>query len=149
MLCDFGISQLEKEENIDSLYPKVLWIAPEMVCSEQTARGWKKADMWSLGCVVLEMLTGLPPWADVKDNIITYITRTDFLPAQLESNLISKNAQDFLNCCFSRNPSRRSGASSLLLHSFVGVAQQKNDSLQTNEISNQIEKDLSFPLPLP
>ena len=27
-----------------------LWMAPEIIKERHTARGWKKADIWSLGC---------------------------------------------------------------------------------------------------
>ena len=34
------------------------WMAPE--CSE--SKTGKKSDVWSLGCLVVEMLTGENPW---------------------------------------------------------------------------------------
>ncbi|TYZ68878.1 hypothetical protein PybrP1_009735 [[Pythium] brassicae (nom. inval.)] len=39
------------------------WMAPEVIREQQTSEdGWLKADIWSLGCAVLEMLTGHSPW---------------------------------------------------------------------------------------
>lgn len=39
------------------------WMAPEVIREQQTSDdGWLKADIWSLGCAVLEMLTGCSPW---------------------------------------------------------------------------------------
>lgn len=39
------------------------WMAPEVIREAQTSEdGWLKADIWSLGCAVLEMLTGHSPW---------------------------------------------------------------------------------------
>ena len=37
------------------------WMSPEHI---QGARCGRKADIWSFGCVLLEMATGVPPWAD-------------------------------------------------------------------------------------
>lgn len=40
----------------------VFWMAPEVIhsASERTYSG--KVDIWSLGCVVMEMWTGQRPW---------------------------------------------------------------------------------------
>ena len=37
-------------------------MAPEVIKGMQMADGWKKADVWSIGCTVIEMLTGRMPW---------------------------------------------------------------------------------------
>lgn len=42
-----------------SLQGSVFWMAPEVV--KQTAYTFK-ADIWSVGCLVVEMLTGEHPW---------------------------------------------------------------------------------------
>jgi mitogen-activated protein kinase kinase kinase len=71
-ISDFGISkrvnassllnenttQGKKAANRVSLQGSVFWMAPEVV--KQTAYT-RKADIWSLGCVIVEMLTGQHP----------------------------------------------------------------------------------------
>ena len=37
------------------------YVAPEVVLSEQYSFA---ADIWSIGCVALELLTGTPPWSN-------------------------------------------------------------------------------------
>lgn len=44
----------------------VFWMAPEVIhsASERTYSG--KVDIWSLGCVVMEMWTGQRPWGTME-----------------------------------------------------------------------------------
>ena len=65
-ISDFGISK--KSDNIygsditNSMQGSVFWMAPEVVRSQ--GQGYSaKADIWSLGCVVLEMFAGRRPWS--------------------------------------------------------------------------------------
>lgn len=65
-ISDFGISK--KTDNIygndktNSMQGSVFWMAPEVIRSE--AEGYSaKVDIWSLGCVVLEMFAGRRPWS--------------------------------------------------------------------------------------
>lgn len=46
-----------------SLQGSVFWMAPEVV--KQTTYT-KKADIWSVGCLIVEMLTGEHPWAQLN-----------------------------------------------------------------------------------
>lgn len=48
--------------NRPSLQGSVFWMAPEVV--KQTGHT-RKADIWSLGCLVVEMFTGEHPWAQL------------------------------------------------------------------------------------
>lgn len=46
------------------------WMAPEVICHQK--EGYSvKADIWSLGCVLLEMLTGKRPWYDDELIMVT------------------------------------------------------------------------------
>lgn len=65
-ISDFGISK--KTDNIygddpgNSMQGSVFWMAPEVIRPE--GQGYSaKIDIWSLGCVVLEMLAGRRPWS--------------------------------------------------------------------------------------
>lgn len=55
-----AIDLLGKRVNRPSLQGSVFWMAPEVV--KQTSHT-RKADIWSVGCLVVEMLTGEHPWA--------------------------------------------------------------------------------------
>jgi len=64
-LADFGTAKvlLEKDDQLNSLTGTANWMAPEVI--QQSGYG-RYADIWSLGCTVYEMLTGSPPWAELK-----------------------------------------------------------------------------------
>jgi len=51
-----------KRTNRPSLQGSAFWMAPEVV--KQTSHT-SAADIWSVGCLVVEMLTGEHPWAQL------------------------------------------------------------------------------------
>ena len=70
-ISDFGISK--KTDNIygndktNSMQGSVFWMAPEVVRAQ--GEGYSaKVDIWSTGCVVLEMFAGRRPWS--KDEAV-------------------------------------------------------------------------------
>lgn len=63
----------------------------------------RKADIWSLGCTVVEMLTGKHPWPDYNDQfpVMLAIAKTETGPPRPYG--ISALASDFLDHCFKVN----------------------------------------------
>ena len=62
-LTDFGSSALLSQQGAMCLSVKgsPYWMAPEVVYE---AGHTTKADIWSFGCVLIEMRTAVPPWSD-------------------------------------------------------------------------------------
>lgn len=94
-------------------------MAPEVLRNENLDFA---SDIWSLGCTIIEMATGRPPWegGDGTSNPLTLmlqISKNQSIP-NLPMHL-SKEALDFLGKCFERNPKRRSTAEELLNHPFI------------------------------
>lgn len=58
------------------------WMAPETIKEQQNARGWRRADIWSVGCTVIEMATGKPPWPQFSNPVTAmyHIAMTDSPP---------------------------------------------------------------------
>ena len=51
----------EKGQEKMELQGSIYWMAPEVV---KQMRYTRKADIWSFGCLVIEMLSGTHPWAE-------------------------------------------------------------------------------------
>nr|GMD83722.1 mitogen-activated protein kinase kinase kinase 1-like [Ipomoea batatas] len=78
---------------------------------------WLAADIWSLGCTVLEMLTRQPPYCHLETiQALFKIGKGE--PPNVPSTL-SSNAQDFIHKCLQVDPNARPTASQLLEHPFV------------------------------
>lgn len=123
-ISDFGISK--KTDNIygndvtNSMQGSVFWMAPEVIRSQ--GQGYSaKVDIWSLGCVVLEMFAGRRPWS--KEEAIGAIYKLGSLnqappiPDDVSSN-ISAAALGFMLDCFTIDPSERPTAETLRQHQF-------------------------------
>lgn len=115
-LADFGCSaqydtSLQQSALLTSLKGSILWMAPEVM--RQSGYG-RKADIWSLGCTVIEMLTAKPPWPMFEDVIqaITRIGLSGDTPEVPEG--VSQEAKEFLNLCLRRDPKERATAEELL-----------------------------------
>ncbi|KAJ4891407.1 Protein kinase superfamily protein [Raphanus sativus] len=124
-LSDFGMSTEAGEESVfwefDSPYLGTpLYMSPESV---NYGVAEKSLDLWSLGCVVLEMYTGESPWAlQDSDEILRHLL--DGKSPEIPDSL-PWHARQFLQTCFTRNPVERGSASGLLKHPFLLSDQKK------------------------
>ena len=115
-----------------SMQGSVNWLAVEVV----KGKGYSaKVDIWSLGCLVLEMLTGHPPWHGVQGSII-YLLGTGNHPPIPES--LSPMAKAFISKCFTINPDKRPTATELLSDPWTLVDPYAYDfSKWMNEMANR------------
>ncbi|KAL3638774.1 hypothetical protein CASFOL_016681 [Castilleja foliolosa] len=113
-LADFGLAKATKLNDVKSCKGTAFWMAPEVVRSLGYGL---PADIWSLGCTVLEMLTGRFPYSNVECMAALYKIGRGERPAIPES--ISNDARDFILKCLQVDPSLRPTAAELLDHPFV------------------------------
>ncbi|XP_017428651.2 mitogen-activated protein kinase kinase kinase 18 [Vigna angularis] len=113
-LADFG-SAVEVEVPQDFL-PRgsPMWMAPEVVRRE---RQGPESDVWSLGCTVIEIVNGKPPWEDHGVDTLSRIGYSDELP-EFPSKL-SELGKDFLEKCLRREWRERWSCDQLLQHPFL------------------------------
>ena len=75
------------------------WMAPEVIRDQDKQILWKKADVWSLGCTILEMTTGKPPWFQFTNQVtvLYHIACSDLLPEFPENP--SEELHSLLSSC--------------------------------------------------
>ncbi|KAG2431906.1 hypothetical protein HXX76_009397 [Chlamydomonas incerta] len=117
-LADFGMAKqlMEQVSFTRSFKGSAYWMAPEVI--KQQGYG-VQADIWSVGCTVLEMATGKPPWSQCTSQVqaIFKIASSPDLPAIPDH--LSPQASEFILLCLQRDPSARPTAEELLRHPFV------------------------------
>ncbi|XP_069173757.1 mitogen-activated protein kinase kinase kinase 4 isoform X4 [Procambarus clarkii] len=94
------------------------YMAPEIFQSSE-GHG-RAADVWSVGCVVIEMATGKRPWPEY-DSSVQIMFRVGMGESPTIPKQLSEEGHEFLAGCFVHDPKSRSTVAQLLDHTFVKV----------------------------
>ncbi|XP_051752536.1 mitogen-activated protein kinase kinase kinase 2 [Ctenopharyngodon idella] len=118
-LGDFGASRRLQTiclsgTGIKSVTGTPYWMSPEVISGEGYGR---KADIWSIGCTVVEMLTQRPPWAEYEAMAAIFKIATQPTNPTLPPH-VSDHCRDFLKRIFVETK-QRPAAEDLLRHTFV------------------------------
>jgi serine/threonine protein kinase len=122
MLDDDYVNELNSignsDEFLDSLKGTLPWMAPEVVLQQKYG---KRADIWSLGCTLIELSTGVAPWGKLENfyQAMNKIGRSNDIP-EIPAT-ISSNFKDFLTKCLQRNPKDRFTVPQLKGHPFINT----------------------------
>ncbi|KII93880.1 hypothetical protein PLICRDRAFT_36100 [Plicaturopsis crispa FD-325 SS-3] len=121
-ISDFGISK--RTDDIDrnghtAMQGSVFWMAPEVISPQK--KGYNaKVDIWSVGCVILEMWAGERPWSEEEAVAVMLKLYSDKLPPPVPNDVVlSPAALDFRNKCFATNPEDRPSAAELRKHPYL------------------------------
>ncbi|KAL6600030.1 kinase-like protein [Neocallimastix sp. 'constans'] len=115
-LTDFGVSRRLNvmDEKASAVVGTPNWMAPEII----TLKGIvPQSDLWSLGCTIIELYTGKPPYSDLLPMAALFHIVEDSCPPLPDD--ISEELEDFLHICFKKKPSERTSATKLLEHKWI------------------------------
>lgn len=144
-LSDFGsakeiIEEFEFSEQ-NSLKGTPNWMAPECVKSMEYSRF---SDIWSLGCTIIEMLTGKPPFHQFKTQMaalynIMNVRESPTLPENIK---VSDECKDFISKCLAIEPRERWNVRKLLHHKFITLISDNNNTLNHKNISKNENREV-------
>eukprot|EP01062_Namystynia_karyoxenos_P015666 TRINITY_DN15697_c0_g1_i1.p1 TRINITY_DN15697_c0_g1~~TRINITY_DN15697_c0_g1_i1.p1 ORF type:complete len:592 (+),score=180.33 TRINITY_DN15697_c0_g1_i1:77-1852(+) len=121
-LADFGCSKNMRElcakthgVAAKSMVGTPYWMAPEVITNQQEGGYSYKADVWSIGCTVCEMLTGKAPWPEFSSmwGAVYHIANSSGPPDGVPKD-VPASVTAFFDRCFQRDVSKRAEAQELL-----------------------------------
>ena len=99
-LSDFGGAKVIVDEldlnKQNSIKGTPNWIAPEAIQNKGYTR---YSDIWSIGCTVIEMATGEPPWAEFKNQMSLFYHLMKLKEPPIFPSHLSDLCKHFLSCC--------------------------------------------------
>ncbi|KAF9076192.1 hypothetical protein BDP27DRAFT_1414728 [Rhodocollybia butyracea] len=123
-ISDFGISKRTADDAAGggaatAMQGTVFWMAPEVINPQGKVYN-AKIDIWSVGCVVLEMWAGMRPWSGDEMVAVMFKLWSSKLPPPVPEGLVlSELADDLRRKCFAINPDERPSAAELRKHKYL------------------------------
>ncbi|KAL9101893.1 MAG: hypothetical protein Q9163_002888 [Psora crenata] len=113
-LADFGVATRTTTFHESSVVGTPYWMAPEVI---ELSGATTASDIWSLGCTVIELLDGKPPYHKLQPMHALFRIVNDDHPPLPEG--ASPIVRDFLMQCFQKDPNLRVSARKLLKHPWI------------------------------
>ena len=132
MLTDFGC--LKNWSNTNKPASTVVgtprWMAPEVIKSGECGYG-TKADIWSVGCVVCEMLSGDPPWPLLSSpwEMMYHICNS----SPTLKSIVNVDDRNFITLVLNTIPEDRPTVSDLLSHHWISDNSTSSLTNETNQ----------------
>ncbi|KAJ6164224.1 Cytokinesis protein sepH [Penicillium chermesinum] len=122
-LADFGVASRTTGLSESSVVGTPYWMAPEVI---ELSGATTASDIWSLGCTVIELLEGKPPYHSLAPMPALFRIVNDDHPPLPQG--ASPAVKDFLMQCFQKDPNLRVSARKLLKHPWI-VNARRSDSV--------------------
>uniref|UniRef100_A0A453S8S9 Protein kinase domain-containing protein n=2 Tax=Aegilops tauschii subsp. strangulata TaxID=200361 RepID=A0A453S8S9_AEGTS len=124
LIADFGCARrtgggIAGEERQRPTGGTPMFMAPEAARGEEQGPA---ADIWAVGCTVIEMATGAAPWQRFASPVATLHHVAFSGEAPEFPPCLSDQGKDFLARCLRQDPRERWTAEQLLEHEFVAAA---------------------------
>ncbi|XP_044446012.1 mitogen-activated protein kinase kinase kinase 18-like [Aegilops tauschii subsp. strangulata] len=142
-LADFGCAR-KVGAGVPIIGGTPAFMAPEVARGEEQGPA---ADVWALGCTVIEMATGRAPWTGMDGNALAALHRIGYTEAVPElPQWLSAEAKDFLARCLVRQANDRCTAAQLLEHPFLAAAvvDAKAEAVESKWVSPKSTLDAAF-----
>ncbi|KAK5105826.1 hypothetical protein LTR62_002106 [Meristemomyces frigidus] len=130
-LADFGVAT--KTTDGSSVVGTPYWMAPEVI---ELSGASTASDIWSLGCTVIELLDGKPPYHKFAPMPALFRIVNDDHPPLPEG--VSPLVRDFLLQCFQKDPNLRVSAKKLLRHPWI-LGSKKGDGRKAVKHEEAVE----------
>ncbi|XP_037424683.1 mitogen-activated protein kinase kinase kinase 18-like [Triticum dicoccoides] len=142
-LADFGCAR-EAAAGGPIIGGTPAFMAPEVARGEEQGPA---ADVWALGCMVVEMATARTPWSGMDGDALAALHLIGYTQAVPElPQWLSAEAKEFLAKCLVRQASDRFTAAQLLEHPFLAAAvvDAKPQAVESKWVSPKSTLDAAF-----
>jgi calcium-dependent protein kinase len=121
-IIDFGLSrELKSKKNLSSKVGTAYYVSPEILAGHYT----EKCDIWSSGVILYVLLSGVPPFNGVNDQIIySKIRKMKFSFPPSEWKNISEEAKDLISHMLTPENERYS-ANQVMEHPWFKIVKEK------------------------